>query len=221
MKSFARSAIAALAMYVLFSTGAAQAALVTRAVGMVYDDVLDITWLADWNYAKTSGYDSLGAMQWSRAVAWAENLTYGGFEDWRLPTIPVACLIAPPAYGCAGNEMGHMYYNNLGGREGGSIVGVPNATNLALFSNIQPYYYWTGTDELVGSVYAWAFAANSAGYHVAAEKGYQFFAVAVRDGDVLIPIPEPESYLLALTALGVLALVRYASRRRLRQAHKS
>ena len=37
--------------------GGANAALYSRAGGtMVYDDVLKITWLADWNYAATSGY---------------------------------------------------------------------------------------------------------------------------------------------------------------------
>jgi hypothetical protein len=51
---------------------------------MLYDDVHNITWLQDANYAKTSGYDGDGRMTWSAAKTWADNLVYGGFSDWRL-----------------------------------------------------------------------------------------------------------------------------------------
>lgn len=62
----------------------AHAALIDRGNGLLYDDMLDITWLQDANYAKTSGYDVDGKMDWSRATAWADNLVYGGYSDWRL-----------------------------------------------------------------------------------------------------------------------------------------
>ncbi len=71
----------------LMLAGTAQATLIDRGNGMLYDTVLDITWLQDANYAKTSGYDSDGLMTWEEAVAWADNLVYGGYDDWRLPTI--------------------------------------------------------------------------------------------------------------------------------------
>lgn len=51
----------------LLSRGAAQAALHGRGGGLLYDDVLDVTWLQDANYAKTSGYDADGWMTWSAA----------------------------------------------------------------------------------------------------------------------------------------------------------
>jgi hypothetical protein len=38
------------------------AALWDRGGGLIYDDVLNITWLQDANYAKTSGYDADGRM---------------------------------------------------------------------------------------------------------------------------------------------------------------
>lgn len=65
-------------------SGAAQAALIDRGGGMIYDTDLNITWLADANYAKTSGYDADGAMTWAAANTWASSLVYGGFSDWRL-----------------------------------------------------------------------------------------------------------------------------------------
>ena len=57
------------------------AALIVRSGGFVYDDVLDITWLQDANYAMTSGYDADGTMTWDDAFTWAANLNYGGYDD--------------------------------------------------------------------------------------------------------------------------------------------
>ena len=56
----------------------AQAGLVDRGSGMLYDTVLNITWLQDANYAKTSNYDADGRMTWTQANTWANNLNYGG-----------------------------------------------------------------------------------------------------------------------------------------------
>lgn len=65
----------------------AQAALVDRGGGMIYDTTLNITWLADVKYAQTSGYDADGRLNWADANIWAANLVYGGFDNWRLPTV--------------------------------------------------------------------------------------------------------------------------------------
>ena len=67
-------------------SGGAQAMLIDRGRGLIYDNVLNITWLSDANYAKTSGVDADGLMNWTAASAWAANLVYGGYSDWRLPT---------------------------------------------------------------------------------------------------------------------------------------
>ncbi|MCP4009270.1 MAG: hypothetical protein GY726_07125 [Proteobacteria bacterium] len=73
-------------------TGAAQAALHDRDVGLIYDDLLDIAWLQDLNYAQTSGYDADGLMTRDNAVTWAGGLSYydsvraATCDDWRLPT---------------------------------------------------------------------------------------------------------------------------------------
>jgi hypothetical protein len=111
----------------------AQAILIDRGGGLIYDDVLNITWLQDANYAKTSGYDADGRMTWDQAMTWATNLSYAGYTNWRLPT-----MVDTGAPGCDGaysgtdcgynvqtvntgtnpvtvyNELAHMYYNNLG-----------------------------------------------------------------------------------------------------------
>ena len=66
--------------------GKSEAALFDRGNGMIYDDVLKITWLQDANYAMTSNYDTDGKMTWAQATAWADQLEYGGFDNWRLPS---------------------------------------------------------------------------------------------------------------------------------------
>ena len=71
----------------------AQAGLVDRGSGMLYDTVLNVTWLQDANYAKTSGYCNTpgncslsdGRMTWTQANTWANTLNYGGYSSgWRL-----------------------------------------------------------------------------------------------------------------------------------------
>lgn len=91
-----KKVVVALAAVGLMATGSAQAALLDRGGGLIYDDVLDITWLQGANYAKTSGYDADGRMNWSAANVWAEALSYGGYSDWRLPTVRAACQSATP-----------------------------------------------------------------------------------------------------------------------------
>ena len=52
MQSLSRLALAAALSVAALS---AQAALVARGGGMIYDTTRNITWLADMNYARTSG----------------------------------------------------------------------------------------------------------------------------------------------------------------------
>lgn len=84
---------AACAMSLCLVTLSAQAALIDRGGGLIYDDVLDVTWLQDANYARTNGDDGDGLMTWAEAKAWAENLTYYDpirdvtYDDWRLPAV--------------------------------------------------------------------------------------------------------------------------------------
>lgn len=167
-RNFAAAALAALTMHV------AQAALIDRGGGMIYDTELNITWLADANYAKTSGFSTFanGRMSFDMANAWVESLVYGGFDDWRLPKTLVpdpSCGSGHPVFtslaqglGCSGSEMGHLHYKTFGATVNlrGGLQGQEELANLALFSNIQggdTYFpgpelwfgsadpYWSGT----------------------------------------------------------------------------
>lgn len=190
------------------ATTGAQAALQARPGGMVYDTTLNITWLADWNYAKTSGFNAVGAMNWTTANSWANNLVYGGFSDWRLPTSLNTNGTGPcgPATNCSGSEMGHMFYNNWGATADNAFSNGTNAANLALFNNVQSFYYWSGTERPVESGFAWYFFTFQ-GYQGSDFKPNQMYAVAVRPGDVIAAIPEPQTYAMMLAGLGVLAFM--------------
>ena len=76
---------------ILTLSGTAQAELHDRGGGLLYDDVLDVTWLQDANYAGTTGYGHSGKMDWSEAHAWVSKLVYHDsvrnvdYTGWRLP----------------------------------------------------------------------------------------------------------------------------------------
>ena len=88
------------------------AVLIDRGGGMIYSTDLDVTWLQDANYALTSGFDGDGLMTWYEAMEWAETLTYGGYDDWRLPTFdpanPSQCDVSTL------HEMRYLIYTELG-----------------------------------------------------------------------------------------------------------
>jgi hypothetical protein len=216
----------------LCAAGTAHAALVDRGGGLVYDTVLDITWLADMNHAQTQYDNSGGAlgtadgqMEWLQANIWAHELVYGGYTDWRLPTVvqpDASCSsqvdpgdgsgVRSSGTGCVGSEMGHLFYIDLGGEAGESLLDATGDTaqemaNLALFTNVQSSLYWSSTNYAPDNQFAWAFwTAN--GLQSAPNKDFQLHAMAVRRGDSISTVAEPSAAALALVALGLLAGLR-------------
>lgn len=216
----------------VFGSGAAQAALLDRGGGLIYDTDLNITWLQDANYAKTSGYDANGRMTWAEATAWAANLSYGGYDDWRLPSAKpingstfgynfandgstdVGYNISEQGTAYAGstqNEMAHLFYNSLDNKgrydTSGALQPRSGLSNTGPFSNIQSFYYWSGTEYAEYAPYnyrAWNFLFEDYGFQDATDKSYDnYFAWAVRPGDVAA-VPEVQTYALMLAGLGLI-----------------
>lgn len=208
-------------------SGTAHSTLIDRGSGLIYDDALNITWLANADLVATvtfgvsgiiaggSGVGGIpgGTMNWATAQNWiaAMNIdNYLGYNNWRLPkaTQPDQSCSNQGGdtfgFNCTGSEMGHLFYSDLGGTAGVSLLDKTDP-DLSLFHNIVADVYWTGSGY-VQSGYAWTFFMNN-GYQDYYAMGNSLYVWAVRDGDVDAPNNVPESPTIALLGLGLLGLV--------------
>ncbi|WP_045226417.1 DUF1566 domain-containing protein [Methyloterricola oryzae] len=206
-----------------FAASAAQAALHDRGDGMIYDDAQNITWLQSANYAKAEFAANpsriaeivaaanakggvagrtltpqdfkaaSGQMTWYGAMAWADQLAYGGFSDWRLPHIPQpdpTCLTQDEelgishGYRCRGSEMGHLYYVDFSNFTPGTLLNGNRVSSGGIEFKGIGVFYWSDAAYAPLADNSWFF--NFQGFQGAnASYATDYFAWGVRDGDVL------------------------------------
>ena len=200
---------------VLVIPGPVAAALWDRGGGLLYDDVLNVTWLQDANWAATSGYDDDGRMTYAEATIWAEGLAYYDtvrgitWDDWRLPDTGDGSN-----RGSGYPEHYYMFYGNLNGSAGSfpgnQFVDGDGSTGTVL--NLQPYAYWaiSTAPGVPGTTMGMEFYFNySNGDFGFIEASMPLYAWAVRDGDVS-PVPLPPSMILLGNGLFGLGLLRWS-----------
>lgn len=201
------------------------AALLERLGGLAYyDDEADLTWLADANYAATTGYDTDGLMTPVEANAWLSGLTVGGVSGWRLPeTIDVGNdgatytnIYQGVDYGyniTTHSELSNMFYNVLGNLAAYDTSGNPTACfgtgcflNTGPFSNIQSGFYQSGTQFGSDTLRIWGLYADGAqDYHY---KTQSSFVWAVQSGDIsAVPVPAAV-WLFGSGLLGLIGIAR-------------
>lgn len=106
-----------------------------------YDTELDVTWLADANFARTSGFHQTGALTWYEANDWAAALSFTNgvrvYDNWRLPDVkPLngtafdytpslngstdrGYNVSAPGSASSGSkqsEIAYLFYNTLGNK---------------------------------------------------------------------------------------------------------
>lgn len=160
----------------------AHASFVSQGDGTVLDTATNLLWLQDWS--------STGRGDWNTQVSWAENLTFAGSSDWKLPT--------------------NSQYTDLSADSAATdLAGFIANTG---FTNGRGGYYWSSTAysgyPLRAMTFAppWYFSFND-------QNDPQSFAVAVRQADVVAPVPLPAAAWLMLSGVGALGA---AARRKAR-----
>ena len=214
--------------------GLAQAGLIgytANGVNLVYDNDRDLTWVANANLFKTqwdadnttvdkiiaavptvaghtltaSDFNTTnGQMTWWGAMAWAQWLDYGGVSDWRLWSALNSDDTGPcDGLNCTGSELGHLFYTEGGLSVGSSINS--SAALTAVFTNMQDYVYWSGTQFAPGLTNAWLFYTDFGGQDLDS-KDLQYYGWAVRPGQVAAAAPTAVPT-LGLWGLGLLGLL--------------
>lgn len=211
----------------------AQAGLIHRGNGMVYDQVNNVTWLLDANFItdSTQRPSSDGKLTWDDAKAWVDNLVYQGLDGWRLPQLRSnTCSGFGVIYGqdCGYNvltgnsELAYLFHVLLGNNSFYQPV-IDPIRNQPVQNSIYGLENVAFTDAVTGERHQFKNVQNSEyfidgpfdgtnrwyfdlanGYQNRAHQTNRRYVWAVRDGDVSSSEPSTP---IAVSAPGSMAVL--------------
>lgn len=229
MKLYFFTTVVVVSLNLVLSTSV-NAAFIERLGGQAYFDTdLNITWLADTNYALTSGYDADGRMTFLEALGFVEQLEFGGYGNWRLPTATtincesVSCIDASTGeiFENVSGELAYQYHVNLGGDNDAQLLSAAHNENYDLFiwhdTNFYPFFWTSTPSDYYGE-----------GYQLAVDFMYGNIASgeitnpgvvwAVADGDVFVSsVPIPAA--LWLLGSGLIGLISWTKLKNKQQSN--
>ncbi len=196
----------------LFAASPARADLFDLGNGMVYDNVQDLTWMQDLSYVSTSGFDADGRLTYTQAKGWVETLTYGGYNDWRLPEMRTLDL-----YRNSTDEISGVMAQLGGHSFEDSLVDYEMPASWGPFLPPTRTAFWVAPPETTAcpsGCYAWMgwTQVDLSAFHWDGERPGPT-AWAVRDGRARVP--EPSTAAATMLGLGAYGMIR---RRRARRA---
>lgn len=162
MKPALAAAAVALGLAVFGAAAPAQAALVDRGGGLVYDTERDLTWLAEPALLP-------GALNWLEAAEFASDFVFAGGANWFLPHTPFvdAGCAGAEGLGCTGSQMGHLFHERLGGEPGESVFdtagdSADEVAAVALFPALQSAWFWSWqlADDGANTAFAFHFGSG-------------------------------------------------------------
>lgn len=164
------------AMTMVFGlTNPASAALIDNGDGTITDDCLGIMWLQE-------SFDE--AMTWNDAMAWADNLVFAGYDDWRLPSaIHFENGWPDTVWNSVNNEWGHLYgveWNNPA-----------YPSDILPMTGYQCLWYWTSTEHGALEAYAFFISYDGLWLNEKFPKTETFCVTAVRGKSPPPPVLPP------------------------------
>lgn len=144
------------------------------------------------------------ADDWSDADSWASNLTYAGYDDWKLPSALNSDGSGPCfGFNCTDSDLGHLYYTE----------GVTFANPEPFQNIVEGEWYWTETILDTDPDQAWILIFQTPG---GAAQGHQHTHYLIEPGVAMAVrvVPEPISSMLFVTGGTLLAGRRLIKRKK-------